>query len=122
MEPKLIGEPYGQQVGPPPEEPKQSGLGTASCLTSFLAVGSFGLLLLSAVVNLGLAGGVPADFTSTGVFFVIVAFILCIVALTLGIAALFQKGRKKAFAVVGTLISAGIILFFVGLYISRATG
>ncbi len=122
MEPQWVGQPYGQP-DQPPAEPRQSGLGIASCAVSFLAGGAILAVVVLAVISLGLKSTTePADFLATGGLLVVASFLLCIVSLTLGVAALFQAGRKKLFAIVGIVVSAGIIIIFVSLYLSRAAG
>lgn len=88
---------------------KHSGLGIASFVVSMIC----GLAILALIVVAGLVEATtPGGMDAEPVIAMVVglAFILfmlgALVALILGIVALFQKERKKVFAIIGTVFSA----------------
>lgn len=91
------------------EEQKHSGLGIASFITSIVSgLILFLLIVIAGVMEASTPGGI--DENSAGA--VIVGFCLfafmgaALLALGLGIGGLFQKERKKIFAILGTVFSA----------------
>lgn len=101
-----------------PEVPiklKQSGLGIASFSLSLIVfVAAVGLLVAAVMVE-GSTGKsaavVDREYVMIGMFGMFVG-ILNLVALGLGISGLVQKGRKRLFAILGTVFSCvGILLF-----------
>jgi hypothetical protein len=95
------------------EEKKHSGLGIASFITSIASgIPIFLLFAIAAVIGASTPGGLDEQSVAAVVvglclfFFVGVA----LVALGLGIAGLFQKERKKIFAILGTIFSAATLV------------
>lgn len=89
-------------------EVKHSGLGIASFVLSIISlVLIFGLLIVAGVLEATTPGGM--DETSMAAIVVgllLFAFIgTALVATGLGVAGLFQKQRKKIFAILGTVFS-----------------
>ncbi|MCG9740068.1 hypothetical protein L1D32_18060 [Shewanella insulae] len=94
-------------------ESKHSGLGIAGFVLSILStLLIFGLLIIAGVLEATTPGGI--DETSPEAIIVgllLFAFIgLTLVALGLGVAGLFQKQRKKIFAILGTIFSSVTVL------------
>jgi len=99
---------------------KHSGMGVASFATSVVA----GLLIIVcyiAIVAKTLATGGTLDKHSSFAIIsgmIIIGLLLCdLIALGLGIAGIFEKNRKKVFAILGTIISAMMILMVISLTI-----
>jgi len=91
------------------EEQKHSGLGIASFIISILSGIAIVLVVIAAgVMETTTPGGI--DEESAGAIVVgllLFAFMgTALMALGLGIAGLVQRGRKKIFAVLGTVFSA----------------
>jgi hypothetical protein len=103
-----------------PAAPKHSGIGVASFATSIAAVAA---LIVAAIIWASNPDSVVADTPAAyrvGVV-AISAFALGLLAFSLGIAGLFQKGRKKSFAILALVFSTPVIamlvlLLTVGLY------
>ncbi len=101
-------------------EQKHSGIGIASFVISILA----GILIF---IVLGIAGSLEAstpggiDENSTEAVMVGLAIIglllLSVLAVGLGVGGLFQKERKKIFAILGTVFSSFLILSVIGLMV-----
>jgi hypothetical protein len=91
------------------EDQKHSGLGIASFITSIVSgILLFLLIVIAGVMESSTPGGM--DEESAGAIMVglfLFAFLgAALVALGLGIGGLLQKGRKKIFAILGTVFSA----------------
>ncbi|HLU13523.1 MAG TPA: hypothetical protein VKZ64_06150 [Arenimonas sp.] len=94
-------------------EAKHSGLGIASFIISLVA----GLAILIAIVIAGIMeantpGGIDENSPEAillGLVLIGMMF-LDLVALGLGIGALFQRDRKKIFAILGTIFSGVVVL------------
>lgn len=92
---------------------KHSGLGIASFIISLVA----GLAILIAIVIAGIMeantpGGIDENSPEAillGLVLIGMMF-LDLVALGLGIGALFQRDRKKIFAILGTIFSGVVVL------------
>ncbi len=96
--------------------PKHSRLGIASFATSIAAVASFiGAIIIWASNLESVVADTPAAFR-LGVVAVL-AFALALVAFALGIAGLFQKGKKKSLAVLALVFSTPVIAVLVLLVI-----
>lgn len=102
------------------EEKKHSRLGIASFITSIVsAIFIFLLIVIAGVMETSSPGGIDeksAGAMVLGLF--LYAFLFAsLVALGLGIGGLFQKERKKIFAILGTVFSAvtaiGTIFFII---------
>lgn len=95
---------------------KHSGLGLASFILSiFSLVALFAALIVFGVIEAQNPGGLDEEspvFIALGLA-IILFFVLSIVAFGLSIAGLFQKERKKVFAVVGLILSALTVLVIV---------
>ena len=97
---------------------KQSGLGIASLIISILAGGAEFILIVTAAIMEGASdGGMDEEAIGTILLglLLIGGCLLAFVGLSLGIAGLLQKGRKKVFPVLGTVFNAMILLGVVGL-------
>ena len=95
------------------DELKHSGLGIASFITSIVsAILMFVIISIAGIMQASTPGGVNEK--SSGMMIVGLFLFLflgtSLVALGLGIGGLFQKGRKKIFAIVGIVFSAVTIL------------
>jgi len=94
-------------------ERTQSGLGIASFVTS-IAAGFliFCLIVVAGAVETATPGGMnPESVTAIVIGLCLFAFMFAsLVALGLGIGALFQQGRKKLFAILGTVFAAVTLL------------
>ena len=95
------------------EQLKSSGLGLASFIISVgAALLIFVLFIAAGAMEAATPGGI--DEESVGAVVLGLLILLCIfiemVALGLGIGALCQSGRTKTFAVIGTVISAVMVL------------
>ena len=91
------------------DEPKHSGLGIASFITSMVAgVLIFLLIVIAGVMEASTPGGIDEESPAAvaiGLF--LFAFIgLALVALGLGVGGLMQANRKKIFAILGTVFSS----------------
>ena len=95
------------------EEQKHSGLGIASFITS-IVVGMFmfGLIVAAGVMEASTPGGLDEESVEAVVIGLLMFLFLglTMVALGLGIAGIVQKGRKKLFAILGTIFSSLTIL------------
>lgn len=94
------------------EPAKHSGLGIASFIMSIVSF-IFVLLLFGTAGYIqtttpGGMDGAPGAALIVGIFFFICMF-LTLLSLALGIAGLFQKLKKKIFAILGTIFSGLII-------------
>lgn len=101
-------------------EKKHSGIGIASFITSVIT-GVLMFLLIAGAAVLGAAtpGGLSSSQPVTvlvGILIIALLFI-SLVSLGLGIGGLFQKSRKKLFAILGTIFSISICLGTFGLII-----
>jgi hypothetical protein len=92
------------------EEQKHSGLGIASIIISILsAIAYFLILILSAVI---VETTLPWFYPDSIVLIDLSVFAVwgaLLVALGLGIGGLFQKGRKKIFAILGIMFAAATL-------------
>lgn len=98
---------------------KQSGLGIASFILSLLCgIGVFALFMFAGALEMSTPGGLDEDSLAMGLIGIgIIGFLaVSVVGLALGIAALVQTGRKKVFAILGTVFSA-LVLFGTGFLI-----
>jgi hypothetical protein len=91
------------------DEPKHSGLGIASFITSMVAgVLIFLLIVIAGVMEASTPGGIDEESPAAvaiGLF--LFAFIgVALVALGLGVGGLMQANRKKIFAILGTVFSS----------------
>ena len=110
-----------------PTETKHSGFGVASFIISILAgVLMFLVFLIGTIMQLSTPGGMDKQSIQAmlvGLSIIALLFI-DIVAVVLGIAGLFQKKRKKLFAILGIVFSSAtvismIALIIIGLLMSR---
>lgn len=92
---------------------KHSGLGISSFIISAATgVAMFVLIMLAGVLETTTAGGMDEESVAAvliGLFMFGFLFI-DLLAVGLGIAGLFQKGRKKIFAILGVVIAVATIL------------
>jgi hypothetical protein len=93
--------------------PRHSGLGIASFITSIVSgICIFAAIALAGVMEASTPGGI--DEESAGAIMLglaLFAFMgLSLVALGLGIGGLFQKERKKVFAILGMVFAAATLL------------
>ena len=117
-------QPTAQPPMQPPVEPKHSGLGIASFIISILS----GILMCLAIGGATAAaysasGGVQGNtslLAALGLSMFCLLF-ACVVSLGLGIGALFQKNRKKIFAILGVVFAIVVILGWVALEIIGLT-
>ena len=86
-------------------ERKHSGLGIASFITNIVVIFTIALLVIGSNLDGAIISQIPLS-----IYFVFP--FVSLVALMLGIGGLIQKDRKKIFAILGTVFSAVIILFF----------
>lgn len=94
-------------------EQKHSGIGIAAFITSVVASIFLVLMVVVAgVMEVATPGGLNEESVPAMVLglFIIVLLVMDLVALGLGIAGLFQKDRKKLFAILGTTFSAATII------------
>lgn len=99
------------------EEYKHSGLGIASFITSLVSgVILFILVVIAGVMEASSIGGMDENSVGAVILglFLIFFIAVCMVALGLGIGGLFQRERKKIFAILGVVFS-GIAVMGVGL-------
>lgn len=93
-------------------EPRHSGLGLASFVTSivgvFLLVATF---IATLFINLMTPGGTKPDSPESTILNILFFSILgvLVIALALGICGVMQKDRKAGWAIAGTIIS-GLVL------------
>ncbi len=117
-----------------PPAPKHSGLGIASFVMAMINIALFFIMIILFIATSGdlismveqSGGQVNADeiigkapsLMITGLFFIFI-LIVSLIGGILGIVGLFQKNRKKLFAVLGTVFNlAGWALFLLLLTIS----
>ena len=90
---------------------KHSGLGIASFVTSIVAaVFIFFLIVAAGALGMSSPDGLNRDVATLGGLLVIAFTGIAFIALGLGIGALFQRERKKIFAILGTVFSGLVIL------------
>ncbi len=102
-------------------EPKHSGLGIVSFLLSlFVAMGAFVLFAIAALLSMARHASPEVRHMGQVLFLLclIVLVFTDLVALGLGVAGLAQTGRKKLFAVLGTVfaglqVATALIVFAV---------
>ena len=99
---------------------KHSGMGVASFATSVIA----GLLIIVcyiAIISKTVAsGGILDKHSSFAIIsgMIIIALLMCdMIALGLGIAGIIEKKRKKIYAILGTIISAVMIVIVISLMV-----
>jgi len=83
---------------------KHSGLGIASCIISFISYSGFSIMFMTAILvtlKPELENECVSEIMVTLILF---SFILLIPGLTLGIAGIFQKERKRIFAIIGIIL------------------
>ena len=106
---------------------KHSGFGVASFIISILAgLLMFLVFVIGTIMQLSTPGGMDQQSIQAmlvGLSIIALLFI-DIVAVVLGIVGLFQKERKKLFAILGIIFSSAtvismIVLIIVGLLMSR---
>ncbi len=94
-------------------EQKHSGIGIASFIVSIVAgILIFILIVIAGIMESSTHGGVnkeSAQMITLGLLIIAMLFV-DLIALGLGIGGLCQKGRKKIFALLGTLFSAVAIV------------
>ncbi len=99
---------------------KHSGMGIASFATS-VVVGLLIIVCYLAIIAKAVATGGTLDKHSSFAIIsgmIVIGLLLCdLIALGLGIAGIFEKKRKKIYAILGTIISAVIILMVISLTI-----
>jgi hypothetical protein len=102
------------------EEKKHSGLGIASFITiivsGILFFCGIGILWLVKVSTPGGVERIYANGMLIGVSYYTI-LLASLIALGLGIGGLFQKERKKIFAILGIVFSAVTIVMFITFYI-----
>ena len=100
------------------ERQGQSKLGIASLLISiFTAIGLFIVVLIASVMEANTYGGIDEESAGAiilGLFFLGFGF-LDLLAIGLGIAGIFQNQRRRATAIIGTIISSAILIITVSL-------
>ena len=90
------------------EEQKHSGLGIASFITSIISgILIFLTIVIAGIMEASTPGGIDAESAvAVTVGLSLFAFLgAALVALGLGIGGLLQKGRRKIFAILGTVFS-----------------
>lgn len=95
------------------EKQKHSGLGIASFIVSIVSgILTFLLVVVAGVIEASTPGGIDEESAGAIVLgLLLFAFLgMLLVGLGLGIAGLFQKERKKIFAILGTVFSSVIFL------------
>ena len=105
------------QVGQP-SNLKHSGLGIASFIISILSGIMFCLVVGgAALLQVSTSGAIRSNATVMSILglLIIVLFLACLVALGLGISALFQKNRKKIFGILGVIFSIAVIISWIAL-------
>lgn len=91
------------------EEQKHSGIGIVSFITSIISgICIFLILVIAGVMEASSPGGMDEESASAVVVGLsLFAFLgMALLALGLGIGGLFQKERKKIFAILGTVFSS----------------
>ena len=99
-------------------EPKHSGLGIASFVTSVVSgLALFFVFVIAGAISVSTPGGMGEEsIEAIMVGFALFFFVFTsLIALGLGIGGLFQKERRKVFAVLGTVIATAMILATVSL-------
>ncbi|HPQ40215.1 MAG TPA: hypothetical protein PLV45_07550 [bacterium] len=99
---------------------KHSGLGITAFIMALLIAGSiFIMIMIAGVMETSTPGGIDEDSAGAVILgmLIIASGGLEVVALILGLIGLFQKERKKLFAIFGTIISALTLLGITGLFI-----
>ncbi len=105
-------------------ELKHSGMGTASFVISIIgSVSMFVLFALAGAMETSKPGGMNERSTQAVVLGLLVISVLFVnlVAVGLGVAGLFQKERKKVFAILGTIFSGITVILTVALLIIGLT-
>ena len=90
------------------EEQKHSGIGIASFIISIISgVLIFMLVVIATIIEGSTPGGMNEDSIGAIIIglFVFLFLGMALVALALGIVGILQKGRKKIFAILGTVFS-----------------
>ncbi len=106
---------------------KHSALGISSFVMSIITgLIIFLLVVIAGVMEVSTPGGIDEESAEAVILglFIIAALFGCLTALALGIAGLFQKGRKKIFSILGVIFSAlpfigTISLIIIGLSVDR---
>ena len=110
-------------------EPKHSGFGVASFIIS-ISVGllMFLVFVIAGIIQVTTPGGMDKESIQAIIvgLSIIALLLFDILAVVLGIVGLFQKGRKKVFAIFGILFSSATViimmaLMILGLLISRGS-
>ena len=105
-----MNEPQAIQATP---EPRHSGMGIASFVISVITgITTFLIFVYAGMKEMSLPGGVSEH---SGVammigFSMILAWMLLFVGMILGAVALFEKNRKKVFAVLGLVFNLGMLV------------
>ncbi len=105
-------------------ELKHSGMGIASFIISIIgSVSMFVLFALAGAMEASKPGGMDERSTQVVVLGLLIIIILFanLVAVGLGVAGLFQKERKKVFAILGTIFSGITVILTVALLIIGLT-
>ncbi|MBN3040902.1 MAG: hypothetical protein JW867_07220 [Candidatus Omnitrophica bacterium] len=99
---------------------KHSSFGIASFIISLIVgIGDFILIVFAGYFEMNTPGGMSEDSLEAMLIglFLIAGFGLCLVGGGLGIAGLFQKNRKKIFAVLGVIFNLIIFVGVLGLIV-----
>ena len=94
------------------DQRKLSGLGLASTILAGLsALAEFALIAGAGLVE-NLTGGVNADQVAVAILglLIIAIALLALLGLILGLCGLFQKDRKRLFPIIGTALSALVVV------------
>ena len=94
-------------------EKKHSGLGISSFIVSIATgVSMFLLFIAAGMMEISTPGGIDEDSVGAMLvgLFLFAFLLLSVLAIGLGIAALFQRDRKKLFAVLGIVFAASTIV------------
>lgn len=101
-------------------ELKHSGLGISSFVISLVSVVIMFVLFVFSALMYAESGG-AMDETAPQVvmlgLFIIITLLLSVVGLGLGIGGLFQKERRKLFAILGSCFSGSLIVITIGVMI-----
>ena len=108
---------------------KHSGFGVASFIISILAgLLMFLIFVIATIIQVSTPGGMDRQSIQAMLvgLSIIALLFFDIVAVVLGIVGLFQKKRKKLFAVLGIIFSSAtvismILLIIVGVFMSRGS-